>query len=58
MASADELRAQLEVAELEEKLTKAKGTKAGPARELKAELRAARAKARAGQPVAGEADEG
>jgi hypothetical protein len=46
MASADELRAQLAVAELEEELIKAKGTKNGPSRELKAKVREARRKAR------------
>ena len=42
MATADELRAQLVVAELEEKLAKAKDTKKGPSRELKQQLRDAR----------------
>lgn len=36
------LEAELEVAQLEEKLIKAKGTKRGPKRELKEELREAR----------------
>jgi hypothetical protein len=42
MASADELRAALKVAELEEQLLAAKKTKRGPSDELKLELRAAR----------------
>ena len=42
MATVDELKAQLAVAELEEKLSKAKKTKAGPDRKLKDELREAR----------------
>lgn len=42
MATKDELEAQLKVATLEEKLAKAKDTKAGPDRKLKQELREAR----------------
>lgn len=42
MATADELRAQLEVAELEEELAKAKTTKKGADRELKLKVREAR----------------
>jgi len=46
MASSDELRAQLEVVELEEKLVAAKDTKKGPSQELKQEVRDARQQAR------------
>lgn len=42
MPSADELRAALAVAELEEQLADAKATDAGPSPELKAALRVAR----------------
>jgi hypothetical protein len=42
MSRADELRAELELAELEEKLSKAKATKSGPSRDLKDKVRAAR----------------
>lgn len=58
MAKADKLRADLEVAELEEELIKAKATKAGPSRELKLALREARAAAREGQPVVTDDDGG
>lgn len=47
MAKTDELKAQLEVAELEEKLVEAKETKDGPDRKLKNEVRKVRQKARA-----------
>lgn len=47
MATADELRAQLAVAELEEKLVKAKEGKTGADQKLKAELREARLRYRA-----------
>ncbi len=46
MASSDELRAQLKVVELEEKLIKAKDTKNGPSKELKHQVRDARQQAR------------
>jgi hypothetical protein len=42
MSRVDALRAELELAELEEKFSKAKQSKAGPSRELKDQLRAAR----------------
>ena len=42
MATTDELRAALEVAELEEQLADAKATDAGPSPELKLALRDAR----------------
>jgi hypothetical protein len=42
MSRVDALRAELELAELEDKLAKAKTTKAGPSRELKDKVRAAR----------------
>lgn len=47
MATADELRADLAVAELEEQLAKAKASKKGPDRELKQTLRDARQAQRA-----------
>lgn len=47
MATADELRDQLKVVELEEKLVKAKDNKNGPSAELKAQVREARLRARA-----------
>lgn len=46
MAKSDELRAELELVEREEALIKAKGTKKGPSRELKLQVREARRKAR------------
>jgi hypothetical protein len=42
MSSSDEMRAALEVAELEEKLVAAKNTKKGPDNDLKLKLREAR----------------
>lgn len=48
MATADDLRAQLAVAELEEQLGAAKGADDGPGRSLKDELRYARWVARGG----------
>ena len=42
-----QLEADLKVVKLENKLVKAKGTKAGPSRELKAQVRDARLEARA-----------
>jgi len=57
MATAAELRDQLKVAELEEKLANAKATKNGPSRELKLQVREARQKAREGRIPAEEASE-
>jgi hypothetical protein len=47
MGRVDELKAELALAELEAQLVKAKGTKAGPSRDLKDKVRAARAEYRA-----------
>ncbi len=46
MAKSDDLRAELEVVELEEALIQAKGTKKGPSREQKLQVREARRAAR------------
>lgn len=58
MSRRDLLEAELEVADLEEKLVKAKGTKAGPSHELKLELREARQRFRElrGNPTPGPGD--
>lgn len=58
MSRASELEAELEVVRLEDKLVKAKSTKAGASDELKQELRAARQAFREQREAAGDGDEG